>query len=70
MVKCHIDKTKDRVRVKATGKGEQISLEALAFIREIHRGMASQNPEAAAAFKLTIIAGVLDPETPVWETEE
>lgn len=67
MIQCHINKKKKIVRVKAKGEGYDISLEVLALIKQIHGEIRKVSPEAGDAFKRSIIAGVLDPKSPVWE---
>ena len=67
MIQCHINKKKSIVWTKAKGDGYDISLEVLALIEQIHGEIAKVSPEAGDAFKRTIIAGVLDPKSPVWE---
>lgn len=67
MIQCHINKKKKIVRVKAKGDGYDISLEVQALIEQIHGEIKKTSPEAGDAFKRTIIAGVLDPKSPVWE---
>lgn len=67
MIKCKISKKRGLVKVETKGQGYDISLETLAFIGEVYRGINLQNPEAGEAFKKTIIAGVLDPNSPVFK---
>lgn len=67
MIRCHINKKKNHVWTKAKGDGYEISLEVLALIELIHGEIKKVSPEAGDAFKRTIIAGVLDPKSPVWE---
>ena len=67
MIKCHIDRKKGVVFTRAKGEGYDISLETMALIGEVYRGIVKKNPEAGAAFRTTIIAGVLDPKSPVWK---
>ena len=69
MIECKINKKSGTVRVKTKGEGYDISLETLAFIGELFRGINRKNPAAGEAFKKTIIAGVLDPNSPVFKEE-
>ncbi len=70
MIECKINKKSGTVRVKIKGEGYDISLETLAFIKEVYRGINKQNPAAGEAFKKTILAGVLDPNSPVFKDTE
>ena len=70
MIKCKINKKRGLVKVEAAGSGYDISIETLAFIKEIYRGFNKQNPDAGEAFKETIIAGVLDQNSPVFKEED
>lgn len=67
MIRCHINKKKNHVWTKAKGDGHDISLEVMALIKQIYGEVKKVSPEAGDAFKRTIIAGVLDPKSPVWE---
>lgn len=67
MIKCNINKEKNRIQIKTAGTAMTISTEALALIQQLYRGIKSQNEEAATGFRLSIIASLLDPASPVWE---
>ena len=67
MIRCLIDRKKSVVFTSAKGDGEDISLETMALIGEVYLGIAKKNPKAGEAYKLSIIAGVLDPNSPVWK---
>lgn len=69
MIKCKINKKSGTVKVEAKGAGYDISIETLEFIGEVYRGINRQNPEAGESFKKTIIAGVLDPNSPVFKED-
>lgn len=69
MLKCNIDRAKGNVRVKTKGDLNSITVETLALFKELHRGIAQQNPEAAKAFKTTVIGAMLDPSSPLWKEE-
>lgn len=67
MIKCHIDRKINRFKVAAKGDGLTISTDTLGILKMIFTELSKQSPEAADAFKKTIIAGVLDPRCHVWE---
>lgn len=66
MIKCHMDKQKGKVKVKVTGTGQDITTELMALITEVYNGIKETSPEAADIFKRCIIAGAIDPNSPVW----
>lgn len=70
MIKCKINKKSGFVKVETKGEGYDISLETLAFISTVYRGINLQNPAAGEAFRKSIIAGVLDPNSPVFKEED
>lgn len=67
MIQCHINRKKRRVWVKAKGDSQDVAVEALTCIKLTYQQIAEVDPEAAKGFKQTIIGGVLDPKSPVWE---
>lgn len=67
MIQCHINRKKRRVWVKAKGDSQDVAVEALSCIKLTYQQIVKEDPEAAKGFKQTIIAGVLDPKSPVWE---
>ena len=67
MLKCNINRERKHVRVKANGDQHTITVEVLALIKEVNRGIEQQNPEAARAFRNTLTAAMLDPTSPLWE---
>lgn len=69
MLKCNIDRKKKRVQVKSSGTGEDITKEVLALIGEVYRGIRRSNKDVADLFKSIVIAGTLDPASPVWKEE-
>ena len=69
MIKCHINRKKGVVWAKAKGNGPEITGETLAIIKMVFQGIAKDNPEAGEIFKKSIIGGVLDPKSPVWEMD-
>ena len=70
MLKCHIDRKKNKVSVKAGGEGWDIMLETMALIGEVYRGISHKNPKAGEAFKTKIIVSMLDPNSPVWKEKQ
>lgn len=67
MIKCKINNKRGLVKVEVNGQGYDICIETLALIQEMYHGLNRKNPEAGEAFKKTIIAGVLDPNSPVFK---
>lgn len=69
MIRCHIDKEKGPTELEIKGTGDTINTELLALIGEIYRGIKSQSKPSAAVFRVTTIAALLDPTSPVWEED-
>lgn len=69
MIKCHIDKFKKRVWVKANGTAHTLMVEAIVLIKDIYHHIHEQAPDAAKQFKNELIRMLLDPESPVWKEE-
>lgn len=67
MLKCNIDKQKQKVRIKAKGTPHDLMVEATVMIRDIYHHIHEQAPEAAQAFKNGLLGTLLDPESPVWK---
>lgn len=67
MLKCHIDRQKLRVRIKAKGTPHDLMVEASALIGNIYQNINKQSPDQAQAFKNTLIGTLLDPDSPVWK---
>lgn len=70
MIKCHINKQKDKVWTKSSGTAEEMMVEAALLIQLIYRGIRKKNPEAAKTFKNKLLGVLLDPRSPVWEEED
>lgn len=69
MIKCHLDREKNKVRVTAKGTGENLTAETLCLIQQVFRGIREANPEAASIYRRAVIGSLLDPKTPVWSKE-
>lgn len=69
MIKCHINRKKRVVRATVKGNINDITVETLGIIQMVFSGIAKDNSEAGKIFKKSIIGGVLDPKSPVWEWE-
>lgn len=69
MLKCHIDRQKQRGRVKGKGTTYDLMVEASALIGNIYQNINKQSPDQAQAFKNTLIGTLLDPDSPVWKEE-
>lgn len=67
MIKCNINRAKDRVQVKASGTTADCMVETAMAIQQIYRGLKSQNPEAADNYRRHIIGIIIDPDSPVWK---
>lgn len=70
MLKCNVDRTKNVVRVKAKGTAKELLPETVMVIKTIYDGIREASPEAAAAYKNTLIGVLLDPESPVWKEND
>lgn len=69
MLKCHIDKAKKNLRVKAKGTPHDLMVETAAMIETLHQQIHKANPEAANEYKLKLLGVLLDPNTPVWKED-
>ena len=67
MLKCHISRKKNHVRVKAKGTAQEMMVEAGTAIATVYRTIRKENPEAAEGFKNHLIGLLLDPKSPVWK---
>ena len=70
MIKCHINKKKDKVWVKGNGTAQELMVETAAMIQEIYQTINSQNPEAAQGYKNHLLGTLLDPSSPVWKEKK
>ena len=66
MVKCNIDKEKNRVRITVKGTAHIAAVETAALISSIYLELLAKNPEAADEYKRKIIAFAIAPDSPVW----
>ena len=57
---------KKSIRVVTKGNLGDITVETLAVIKEIYKGVKGQNEAAAKEFRRNVVAGLLDPNSPVW----
>lgn len=69
MLKCNIDRKKNRVRVKAKGTAHDLMVETSCLISDIYRNINAAVPDAAQVFKNALIGVLLDPKSPVWKVE-
>lgn len=60
MIKCNVNKAKGLVNIEATGTAEDITVEAMAIIGEVYRGIRKNNETAAEMFRLTLVSFLLD----------
>lgn len=56
MIKCNINKAKGLVKVKATGTAKDMTVETMAIIGEVYRGIRKNNETAAEMFRLTLVS--------------
>ena len=69
MIKCNI-KREGRVRVKATGTAQDMRVETAVLIKEVHRSILEQSPEAARGYRRHLMGLLLDPKSPVWKEDD
>lgn len=67
MIKCNINRKKNKVWVKSDGTAEEMMSETAALIQLTYQGIREKNPEAANGYKLHLLGLLLDPESPVWK---
>ena len=68
MLKAIVTKNKS-IRVRTKGNLGDITVETLAVLKEIYKGIKAQNEEAAKEFRLNMVASLLDPNSPVWKVD-
>lgn len=69
MLKCNIDRKKNRIRIKAKGTAHDLMLETSAMIADIYRHINAAAPDAAQGFKNALVGMLLDPKSPVWKED-
>ena len=69
MLKCHIDKKKNKIWTKANGTAADLMVETAATIQAIYQNINKKNPEAAKGYKTHLLGLLLDPESPIWKEE-
>jgi len=67
VIKCNINRKKNKVWVKSDGTAEEMMSETAALIQLTYQGIREKNPEAANGYKLHLLGLLLDPESPVWK---
>ena len=67
MIKCHINKQKNKVWVHTSGTAQDLMVESSLLIQQIFQGIHAQNPEAAQGYKNHLLGTLLDPSSPVWK---
>lgn len=68
MIRCHI-KEGGMVFVRAKGESDHMVAEIGMLILSVFRKIHAKNPEAAKRFRNLLIGLLLDPNSPVWETD-
>ena len=66
MIKCKAKRGK-YAKVKTKGTAHDVSVEILAIIKTAYMEIYKQNPRIADEFKRTLMAGMLDPKSPVFK---
>lgn len=66
MIKCKAKRGK-YAKVKTKGTAHDVSVEILAIIKTAYMEIHKQNPNIASEFRRTLIAGMLDPKSPVFK---
>ena len=69
MLKCNINKEKNRVRIKANGTPHVLMVEAACLIGDIYHHIHAKAPDAAKQFRSELLVALLDPESPVWKED-
>lgn len=67
MLRCRMNKKKNRARVKAGGKLSELVTESAAIIRIVYESLAKTNPEAAKEYRRTLMGVLLDPNSPIFK---
>ena len=63
MIEAKIDKAK--IRLTAFGDSLQLVAETMLMVRKLYEALGEADQAQAEEFKLMIIAGVTDPDTPL-----
>ena len=69
MIKCKIS-CEGTIKVKSKGTARGLAVETQVLINTIFRELHNRNPEVADSFRRIIIAGMIDPKSPVFRIEE
>ena len=69
MLKCNINRKKNRVRIKGDGTAYDLMLETSCLIGDVYRNIKKSAPADAQGFKNALIGVLLDPDSPVWKEE-
>ena len=67
MLKCNLDRKKDRIQVKGSGTAQDLMVETAVMIQILYQDINSQSPEAAKDYKNRLLGTLLDPKSPVWK---
>ena len=70
MLKCHIDRAKKKVWVKAKGTPHDLMVETTCLIRDIFHHINQEVPDAAKEYKMKLLGMLLNPESPVWTEDD
>ena len=67
MIKCNINRKKNKIWAKVDGNTGESVVETTALIQLIYQGIHEKNPEAAKLYKNTLLGVLLDAKSPVWK---
>ena len=67
MIKCHINRVKNKIWTKGTGTAQEMMVETAVLIKQLFQGICQENPEAAKDYKNKLLGVLLDPKSPVWK---
>lgn len=65
MIQANVNQ--EKARILATGDSVTLAAETLVMVRKMYDALRNADPEAAEQYKMFIIRGVADPNTPTWE---
>lgn len=70
MLKCHLDKDKNKFKVKVTGDMISILTDVTYVVRGIYGSLMRDDPISAMLFKSTFRKCVNDDRSPVFQTDD
>ena len=70
MLKCHLDKDKNKFKVKVTGNMISILADVTYVVRRIYESLMRDDPISAMLFKEMFLDVVNDDRSPVFQTDD